>query len=304
MKKLWIVLILALGILVSAVGLTACDMGGGSNIDENPQELNFYLKDDGTYGVAVCKASQLSQIEIPATYKGRAVTSIDYGAFVNYRKLTSIYYTGTASEWAQIDGLSNLMVSEMTLYIGNEPVTEVMLEDITEIKPYAFRGCSSLTSITIPDSVTSIGNGAFSGCSGLKNVTIGNSVTSIGYEVFYKCSSLTSVTIGGSVTTIGYCAFSGCSGLTSVTIGNSVTSIRDNAFSYCSNLTSVTIGNSVTSIGRGAFSSCNALTKVTFKNPNGWKAGSASISSSSLSNTSNAATYLKSTYYNYLWTRK
>ena len=46
----------------------------------------------------------------------------------------------------------------------------------------AFRGCSGLTSVTIPDSVTSIGNWAFYGCSGLTSVTIGNSVTSIGVQ--------------------------------------------------------------------------------------------------------------------------
>ncbi|MDE6827517.1 MAG: leucine-rich repeat domain-containing protein, partial [Alistipes sp.] len=57
----------------------------------------------------------------------------------------------------------------------------------------AFSDCSSLTSVTIPDSVTSIGIDAFRGCSSLTSVTIGNSVTSIKNLAFQGCSSLTSV---------------------------------------------------------------------------------------------------------------
>ena len=89
-------------------------------------------------------------------------------------------------------------------------------------------------------SVTSIGIYAFRGCSGLTSVTIPNSVTSIGYEAFYECTGLTSVTIGNSVTSIGERAFENCIRLTSVTIGNSVKSIGDYAFAYCTSLTSVT----------------------------------------------------------------
>ncbi|MDD6851218.1 MAG: leucine-rich repeat protein, partial [Bacteroidales bacterium] len=80
----------------------------------------------------------------------------------------------------------------------------------------AFRGCSGLTSVTIPNSVTSIDAYAFRGCSGLKSVTIPNSVTSIGASAFYNCSGLTSVTIPNSVTSIGNYAFQGCIGLKTI----------------------------------------------------------------------------------------
>ena len=135
--------------------------------------------------------------------------------------------------------------------------------DVTTIGEEAFRSCTSLTSVTIPDSVTTIGGSAFYNCTRLASVTIPDSVISIGNMAFYGCSSLTSVTIGDSVTTIGGYAFYGCSSLTSVTIPDSVTTIGNFAFYWCTSLTSVTIGDSVTTIGESAFYKCSSLTSVT-----------------------------------------
>ena len=80
---------------------------------------------------------------------------------------------------------------------------------------------SSVTNNGTTYSVTSIGNYAFRSCSGLTSVTIPNSVISIGEGAFYRCSSLTSITIPNSVTLIGEGAFYGCNGLTSI-ISNAV----------------------------------------------------------------------------------
>ncbi len=106
---------------------------------------------------------------------GNSVTSIKCSSsgasFSSCSGLTSVYYTGTASEWARIEGLGYIMDLSRTLYINNEPVTDVVLENITVIKPYAFSSCSGLTSITIPNSVTSIGRGAFAYCSSLTSIT-------------------------------------------------------------------------------------------------------------------------------------
>ena len=83
-------------------------------------------------------------------------------------------------------------------------------------------GCSSLTEVTIPDSVTVIDSGTFIECTDLTSVDIPDGVTSIGDFAFSRCSGLTSVTIPGSVTSIGGDAFRDCDSLTRITFEGTV----------------------------------------------------------------------------------
>ena len=88
------------------------------------------------------------------------------------------------------------------------------------IANYAFTGCHSLTSISIPDGVTSIGNSAFSVCDSLTIIIIPDSVTSIGDYAFSFCNSLISINIPDCVTSIGEDAFTGCNSLHSLVISD------------------------------------------------------------------------------------
>lgn len=132
---------------------------------------------------------------------------------------------------------------------------------ITRIEGEAFRGCTNLTSVNIPNSVTHIGTLAFYDTS-LTSVTIPPSVTYIASFTFCLCESLTSVTIPSGVTLISDNAFQLCTSLQSIDIPNSVTSITEFAFSYTA-LTSVTIPDSVTKIEAYTFRGCPSLTSIT-----------------------------------------
>ena len=120
---------------------------------------------------------------------------------------------------------------------------------VASIGDSAFQECTSLTSITIPNSVTGIGDSAFSYCKSLTSITIPNSVTGIEDFAFQECKSLTSITIPNSVTSIGGLAFDGCKSLTNITIPCSVTSIGDFAFNGCKSLEELIIPEGVRKLG-------------------------------------------------------
>jgi len=189
-------------------------------------------------------------------------------------------------------------------WIGSlESITNLIIEDgVTHIGNGAFKYCSGITSVTIPNSVTSIGHEAFYAVS-LTSLTIPASVTSIGNQAFNSCVNLTSVTIPGSIMKnikkdqsvdikkdqpvdnhskkpwkpegvprsvgpdnmgkgIGKYVFAG-SGLRSVIIEDGAESIPDGTFAVCTDLRYVRIPNSVTEIGEFAFVVCPNLRSVT-----------------------------------------
>ena len=132
---------------------------------------------------------------------------------------------------------------------------------ITSIGAEAFGFCSSLTAITIPNSVVTIGNLAFSNCTALSEITIPDSVETIKAGAFSLCKALRSVTLPKHMKCIEHLAFYGCA-MENIVIPEGVTEL-ERVFVLCKELTSVTISQSVQRMG-AAFGGCFALTDVHF----------------------------------------
>lgn len=159
------------------------------------------------------------------------------------------------------------------LYIGNHliSVKTTLSGDYTIktgtkcIADYAFYKRSSLTGVTIPDSVTSIGAWAFRECYGLTSIVIPEGVTAINPYTFYACTKLAEVSVPDIVTTIGEFAFYRCWAFTSITIPESVKEISRYAFAGCQHAESIIIPESVTTIVDYAFDECFELNAVYYK---------------------------------------
>ncbi len=155
-------------------------------------------------------------------------------------------------------------------FFNNDKITSISYNEQAEslnklvgIKDYAFKGCTSLTSVKLPDSVKRIYSQAFAECYALESVKLSANLEDLEDWAFSNCTSLKSIDIPGTVETIDSYAFYQCYDLTDVTLGNGIININSDAFMR-SGISLLDIPDSVSYIGASAFSGCSNLLKVVF----------------------------------------
>ncbi|MBO4812208.1 MAG: leucine-rich repeat protein [Prevotella sp.] len=251
MKHLKFLFALAALWMAGSIGLWAAVGDTFTAANMNGVDITYLvLTEDGTTGTV--QVGDGSNQAVPTTtVDGETVFDIPEGTFVipstvDNEENPGITYTVTA-----IGGYAFYEYG-MTLTAIDIPST------VTEIGSCAFL-LSKLKSVTLPNGLTSIGDDAFRECTDLEAIEIPQSVNTIGYGCFSVCSQLQTVTLhAGNLTKIDDDVFSNCS-ITSIDIPSGVTSIGYGAFSYCSSLQSVVLPDGLTSIGSYAFSNCVKL---------------------------------------------
>lgn len=220
----------------------------GSHLFANCYGLEHVDIPDGVQRIGLCcfwGCRSLKDLTIPAS-----VTEIEEEAFVNAVALEHITFL-SASRSPALKASRSLAASADALSI---------------IPNRAFVGCSSLESVTLPNTIEQIGAGAFSDCSALTSMEIPDSVTAIGADAFAGCTSLTAISVGP-----GNPSYSSQDGVlynkdgttllqypakrakTTFSVPATVTAIQAGAFADVASLTQLTIPESVTYIDALAF---------------------------------------------------
>ncbi|MCL2796917.1 MAG: leucine-rich repeat protein [Firmicutes bacterium] len=255
------------------------------------QGLEFTLIDDGTaYSVARGTVTG-GAVYIPAYHNLLPVTEIASSAFTTI-DITNVTVPATVT------------VVGRFAFDGRASLESVDFETGSQLKTIcyaAFRDCSSLKTIAIPENTASIESFVFYRCNAFESMTlpfvgdsVGGTYTNLGYLfnamgyshnetgvppslktvtvtgggrldrfAFYRCTSLKTITLQAGVTVVGWNAFSLCTNMENVIFeGDALTGFEYRAFYNCTSLTDFTVPDSVTSIADSAFAGCSSLYRL------------------------------------------
>jgi hypothetical protein len=172
---------------------------------------------------------------------------------------TSAYFNGTVINAASYTSLIPVGQTLTNVYIG---------EQVTEISDNAFDGQTSLATVDFPtvSSILTIGNSAFKGCSALSSITLPSNVPTFGTNMFMNCSNLVDCDLPTNLTTIPQDTFNGCSKLRTIVFPTTIITIKTNAFTNCTTLNNITFPTLITTIEAEAFMGCSSINSIILPN--------------------------------------
>lgn len=138
-------------------------------------------------------------------------------------------------------------------------ITDVTIPDtVTEIEPLAFANCLTLSNIELPDTITKVGEIAFSNTAFETNLLKNSDpefVVIDDYILYLYTGHERDVTVPDGIRVIANSAFANNEELASITIPDDVEYIGNNTFENCGNLNKMIIKTGLKSVGENAIDS-------------------------------------------------
>lgn len=193
-------------------------------------------------------------------------------------------YTGdiTVPQTVTHDGTTYTVTSLGSSAFDGTTVTSVTLpQSLVKIGDYAFYDCKQLTTLEIPQSVATIDRKAFSNCSALTSINIPAAVRTLAFDMFSKCNALTRVDItdlsawctmtfgntDANPLNLAHHLYLNGEELTDVVLPPDIEKVNAFVFQGATAVTSVTVPGNIGTIDNNNFCSCPLLTRIVFSEP-------------------------------------
>ena len=168
------------------------------------------------------------------------------------RNVNSLKISGNVNETdmqiiGRLQGLISVDMTELTM---------------TSLPDRLFEGRKALTSIKLPAALESIGYSAFRECTHLYSIELPETLKRIESQAFYR-SSIASIDLPEGLNYLGSSAFENCDKLEEITIPAGVRTIEGSTFWYCHKLKNVVCQEGVERIYADAFDGCEQLESIT-----------------------------------------
>lgn len=250
-------------LLVSIIGIVACLITAGFlNVSaETYGDLTYRITEEQVV-ITDCNHS-VTTVTIPSEINGYPVTTIADSAFKHCSKLSSVIIPGSITcigpfAFSKCSVLTDITIPDEvtgiysyafydTAYFNNPDNWE---NGLLYIGNHLVSAKESVTTAQLKPGTKTIAAGTFSSSS-LTDITMPDSITYIGAEAFYGCN-MEHITLPSGIKHITESAFSGCN-MTSVTLPDGVIAIGNRAFERCASLSEIIIPDTVESIGHLAF---------------------------------------------------
>ena len=218
--------------------------------------LNNGIKNIGGYCFKDCES--LVTISIPST-----VDSVRDNTFDGCTSLSTLTFAAGENElyipYFSHSPLKTLRIGRNLKYAFGEDaspfkdkttLTRVAFTGnfVTNLYNNLFDGCTGITSISLPETLQSINGYAFRNCSKLSEIVVPEGVTTVGEHCFENCTSLTSVSLPTTLKVLENHLFKNCNQLESFVFQPTMEKVEEHCFDQCLSLKNLRFDDGTRSI--------------------------------------------------------